>query len=144
MTGFAGFPKGMGTFFRALSRNNNRDWFLAHKQDFEENVKAPMVQFVEALNEELERTAAHYVTEPKRAIYRIYRDTRFSKDKTPYKDHLGAIFSPRGGPRHGSGGLYCGVAHNAVDVGAGIYMPEPETVLQVRTLLAGRHAKFRG
>jgi uncharacterized protein (TIGR02453 family) len=143
MAGFAGFPKGMAVFFRGLSKNNNRDWFQAHKQDFDENVKAPMVEFVGALNAELAKAAPQYVTDPKRAIYRIYRDTRFSKDKTPYKDHLGATFSPNSPMKHGCGGLYVGVSHDVTEVAAGVYMPEPEQMLLIRTLLAERHVEFR-
>lgn len=144
MAGFAGFPKGMVAFFKGLSKNNNRDWFQAHKDDFESNVKAPMTEMVEAINGELAKAAPAYVTDPKRAIYRIYRDTRFSKDKTPYKDHIGAIFTPAAASaKHACGGLYFGVSHDTVEVAAGVYMPEAEQMLTIRTLLAERHAEFR-
>ncbi len=146
---FSGFPKGMVQFFRELTRgggkNNNRDWFQEHKAMFEDSVKAPMVELVGALNAELAASPVgrKYVTEPKKAIYRIYRDTRFSADKTPYKDHIGATFTAAGMGRHNSAGVYFGISHNTVEIAAGIYMPEPEQLLQVRTLLAERHDDFR-
>ncbi len=144
MAGFGGFPKGMVTFFKGLSKNNNREWFQAHKEDFEANVKAPMTEMVQALNAEFAKAAPAYVTEPKRAVYRIHRDTRFSKDKTPYKDHIGATFTPaQSGAKHACGGLYFGVSHDTVEVAAGVYMPEAEQMLLIRTLLAERHGEFR-
>jgi uncharacterized protein (TIGR02453 family) len=143
MSDFPGFPKQMTTFFRGLVRNNNREWFLAHKQDYEDYVKGPMLALVEAINAELEKAMPRYVTESKRAVYRIYRDTRFSKDKTPYKDHAGALFSPRNAPKHGCAALYCGVSHDSVEVAAGVYMPGPDQLLQIRTLLSERSLEFR-
>ena len=93
---FSGFPPEAMQFFRGLARNNNREWFLPRKPIFEEKVKQPMRELVEAVNAAMKSFAPEYVTEPDKAIYRIYRDTRFSKDKTPYKDHIAATFPRRG------------------------------------------------
>src|SRR5579862_9854935 len=109
-TAFPGFPPEALTFFRGLSRHNNRDWFQPRKALFEEKVKGPMRQLVEALNGELRQFAPNFVTDPDKAIYRIYRDTRFSKDKTPYKDHIAASFHGRVGS-HGDAGLYVAISH---------------------------------
>ena len=87
---FPGFPKAGIAFLRKLKKNNNRDWFQANKEIFDEEVKAPMTVLVEAYNSHLEKLAPLNVNLPAKAIYRIYRDTRFGKDKTPYKTHLGA------------------------------------------------------
>jgi uncharacterized protein (TIGR02453 family) len=87
--------------------------------------------------------APDYVTDAPKAIYRIYRDTRFSPDKTPYKTQIAASFSLRGLEKHGAAGYYFAISHKGVDVGGGIYMPQPETLLAVRTLIAERHAEFR-
>jgi uncharacterized protein (TIGR02453 family) len=76
------------------------------------------------------------VTEPKKAVYRIYRDTRFSKDKTPYKTHIGAIFPRKGLSRHGGAGYYVGVSHKGVEVAGGMYMPEPQELAAVRAAIA--------
>ncbi|MFB3779346.1 MAG: DUF2461 domain-containing protein [Bryobacteraceae bacterium] len=140
---FPGFPPEALTFFRGLKRNNNREWFQARKAIYEAEVKAPMAALVTALNAELARFAPGYVTDPARAIYRIYRDTRFSPDKTPYKTHIAALFMPRGLVRHASGSLYFSVSPDVVEVAGGIYMPGPDELLTVRTHLAANHERLR-
>src|ERR687884_404969 len=98
--GFRGFPDEALRFFRALERNNRREWFQPRKTIFEENVRAPMFELVEAINLAFARFAPEFVTEPEKAVYRIYRDTRFSPDKSPYKAHLAANFWRRGLDKH--------------------------------------------
>ena len=95
---FPGFSPNALSFLRALKRNNRREWFQPRKEKYEALIKAPMLEMVACLNEELARFAPAYVTPPEKAVYRIYRDTRFSPDKTPYKTHIAAIF-----PRHSGG-----------------------------------------
>src|SRR5215468_7174169 len=89
---FPGFSSDALTFLRALKRNNRRDWFQPRKQQYEAVIKLPMLELVNSMNAELARFAPDYVTAPEKSIYRIYRDTRFSPDKTPYKTHVAAIF----------------------------------------------------
>src|SRR5690349_3822990 len=105
-SGFKGFPEEGMAFFRGLARNNRREWFLPRKQVYEDLVKAPMVELVEALNASMLDFAPAYVTDPDKAIFRIYRDVRFSADKTPYKTHIAATFSRRGSARHAAAGYY--------------------------------------
>src|SRR6266498_75079 len=94
---FPGFSKKMTAFFRGLERNNTREWFASRKELFESVVRGPMIELVGSINEDLKKFAIdNVVADPKRAIYRLYRDTRFSKDKTPYKTHIGATFPRRG------------------------------------------------
>lgn len=124
------------TFFRQLEKNNDRQWFAPRKAVFEAECREPMAALVDWLNERLRKFAVEHVTEPKRAIYRIYRDTRFSKDKTPYKTHIGAIFPRKGLSRHGGAGYYVGVSHKGVEVAGGMYMPEPEELTAVRQAIA--------
>src|SRR5262245_36934148 len=107
--GFPGFPKEMVTFFRGLEKNNTREWFQPRKAVYEEQVKAPMLALVDAINRDLAKFAPDYINEPQKAVYRIYRDTRFSADKTPYKPFIAAIFPKRGQEKHGGGGLYFSV-----------------------------------
>jgi uncharacterized protein (TIGR02453 family) len=142
-SGFPGFPQEAMQFFRGLARNNNRDWFQPRKPLFEEHVKQPMRELVEALNGALKSFAPEYVTDPDKAMYRFYRDTRFSKDKTPYKDHIAASFYRRGTGPHKYGGYYLQVSHKDVAVGGGVYMPEPEVLLAIRGHNAANHQKFR-
>ncbi|MBK5291743.1 MAG: DUF2461 domain-containing protein [Acidobacteriia bacterium] len=142
MAAFAGFPPEGITFLRQLKRNNNREWFQARKPVFEEKVKEPMTALVSQLNAHLARTAPEFITDPKRAIYRFYRDTRFSNDKTPYKTHIAALFVHRGLDKHASASLYCAISPDGLDIAGGVYMPQPEQLLLLRTLLAGHHKDF--
>ena len=140
---FPGFPVEGIQFFRGLARNNTRDWFLPRKAVFETKVKAPMQELVAVLNASLLEYAPDYVTDPAKAVYRFYRDTRFSKDKSPYKQQIAANFRRRGLGRHEGAGFYFAVSHKEVAVGGGIYMPMPETLLAVRNHIAARHEEFR-
>jgi uncharacterized protein (TIGR02453 family) len=140
---FPGFPPEAIQFFRGLARHNNREWFLPRKAIFEDQVKQPMRQLVSKLNAAMMGFAPEYVTDPDKAIYRIYRDTRFSQDKTPYKDHIAASFHRRGTAAHSDAGYYFAVSHKEVAIGGGVYMPAPETLLAIRHHIAGRHQQFR-
>ena len=140
-SGFPGFPAEGLAFFAALQRNNRREWFQPRKAIFEEKLKQPMRELVGAVNTAMRRFAPDYATDPDKAIYRIYRDTRFSKDKTPYKDHIAASFSRRGDKA--GAGFYFAVSHKEVAIGGGLYMPEAEALLAIRQHLAERHEEFR-
>jgi len=140
---FAGFPPEALTFFRSLARNNNRDWFLPRKELFEARVRTPMLALVEALNAEFGKFAPDYINDPKRAVYRIYRDVRFSPDKSPYKKHLAAVFPRRGGNKGSVPGFYFSISPKEVGIAGGIYEPSPEQLLALRTWLAANHEAFR-
>jgi uncharacterized protein (TIGR02453 family) len=140
---FAGFPPEALTFLRGLTRNNRREWFQPRKEIFETKLKAPMIQLVEAINAELLHFAPDHITDPKKAVYRIYRDTRFSADKTPYKTHIAAIFPHHGLEKHSSAGFYFHITAKEVGVGAGSYMPGPDELRAVRTWLAENHVEFQ-
>lgn len=138
------FPPEALTFFRNLARNNNREWFQPRKEIFDAKVKTPMIELVERINGELMKFAPEYVNDPKKAVYRIYRDTRFSADKTPYKTHLAAIFPRRGSEsKHAGPGLFFAVSHKSIEVAGGVYMPAPEDLLKIRTWIAENHVSFR-
>jgi uncharacterized protein (TIGR02453 family) len=140
---FPGFPAAGLDFLRALEKHNRREWFQPRKPVYDEQVKKPMLDLVGRVNQAMLAFAPDYINEPEKAVYRIYRDTRFSKDKTPYKTHIAAIFPRRGLDKHGGGGLYFAVSAKEVEVAGGIYMPAPETLLAVRTHLADNHEEFR-
>lgn len=141
-TVFAGFPDEMVRFMRSLKRNNRREWFQPRKHLFERHVKAPMLELVSAINAELAKFAPEYVTEPKSALFRIYRDTRFSADKTPYKTHIAASFSRRGGERLGTGGFYFSVSPDAIEAAAGIWHPDRDVTLLIRNHIAETHREL--
>jgi uncharacterized protein (TIGR02453 family) len=141
--GFPGFPKEGIAFLKGLKKHNNREWFQARKRIFEEQVKAPMLELADAVNREMMRFAPAHVTDPAKALYRIYRDTRFSNDKTPYKTHIAATFPRRDiGNKHGMGGYYFHVSPESVAVGGGIYMPQPPELLALRAHLAEHGAEL--
>ena len=142
-TRFSGFPPEALKFFRDLRKNNNRDWFQPRKALFEEQVKRPMRELVEALNRAFATFAPEYVTDPDKAVYRIYRDTRFSPDKTPYKDHIAASFRRRGPAAQGEGGFYVAVSDQEAAIGGGVYAPSPEVLLAIRQHIAGKHEEMR-
>jgi uncharacterized protein (TIGR02453 family) len=145
---FPGFPAEALKFFRDLQKNNNREWFQPRKELFEAKVKAPMIALVEAINVEFAKFAPEYITDPKKAVYRIYRDIRFSADKTPYKTHIAASFSRHSGAKEGSGGhgssagYFFSVGPKEVGIAGGVYEPSPEQLFAVRTWLAENHAEF--
>ena len=101
MTEFNGFPKETVKFLKNLAKNHKRDWFNEHKGDFDAYVTEPARGFVDAMGTRLMEIAPGIIAEPRvnGSIFRIYRDTRFSKDKTPYKTHLGIFMWEGEGPK---------------------------------------------
>ncbi len=140
---FPGFPPEALAFLRRLKRNNHREWFLKNKAIYDQKVKVPMVELVLALGREMQQFAPEMVADPAKAIYRIYRDTRFSPDKTPYKTHIAAVFTPRGMVKHNCAGLYFHVSPTEVEIAGGVYMPDPDALRAIRERLAAEHRKFR-
>lgn len=136
------FPNEALVFLRELKANNSRDWFTPRKADFDRLVKAPMIGVIEALNQHLVAFAPDHLVEPAKAVYRIYRDTRFSKDKTPYKTHIAATFARHGMDRHAAAGYYFSFGADRIEVAAGVYMPGPEELLQLRQYISGHFAEF--
>jgi uncharacterized protein (TIGR02453 family) len=135
---FEGFPPEALKFLRQLKRNNNRDWFLAHKDVYEQKVKAPMTDLVMELGYQLQQTAPELNVNPKQAIYRIYRDIRFSNDKTPYKTHVAAIFVPKGIPKHSGACLYFHIEPAEIMIAGGAYMPDSAGLKALRQHIAAK------
>ena len=102
-------PKAL-SFLRALKRNNDREWFRARKDQYELLLRAPMIALIERLAGDFRTFAPDLVANPKTSLYRIYRDTRFSENKTPLKTHIAAVFPCRGLAKHQGAGLYLEVA----------------------------------
>lgn len=133
---FEGFSRDALKFFSKLEKNNNRDWFESNKATYIEQVKTPMEQLVAAIGAKMARFAPDYVTEPKRAIFRIYRDTRFSANKTPYKTNCGALFFRSDLVKNQAAAFYFEISAACVGVAAGLYMPEPDVLRSVREHIA--------
>src|SRR3954469_19202721 len=130
-------------FLRALKRNNRRDWFNAHRDDYETHVRGPMTAMVERLAVDFRAFAPELVASPKISLYRIYRDTRFSENKAPYKTHAAAVFPTRGLAKHEGAGLYFHVSADDVWIGGGMYSPQPAQLLAVREHIAGNVRQLR-
>ena len=140
---FEGFPREGIEYLKKLKRNNNRPWFEKHKQDYETLVKLPMQSLIAALHPHFERFAPEFDVSPKRSIFRIYRDVRFSKDKTPYKTHVAAHIVLRGKPKGVEGsGYYLHIEPGEVFLGGGIYMPDGDQLKKIRRAIAGRPDQF--
>ncbi len=135
-------PKAL-VFLRALKRNNDREWFRARKDRYETLLRQPMIALVERLAEDLREFAPHLVANPKTAIYRIYRDTRFSDNKTPLKTNVAANFPTRGLHKHQGAGLYLEIAPDWVWIGGGMYAPEAPQLHAVREHIAAHHRRLR-
>src|SRR5437016_12795951 len=128
------FTKRALTFFRGLARQNEKPWFEAHRDEYETEVRAPMRELIEDLDTRFAQFAPEIGGDPKRSMFRIYRDIRFSKDKSPYKTHAACWFHHRNAARkvgseadEGSAGFYVHIAPRASFVGAGIWMPARPT-----------------
>ena len=105
-------------------------------------LRNPLLELSAALNTALARFAPEYVTDPKKAVMRIYRDTRFSANKTPYKDRLAASFGRHGLEQSGGAGFYFSVNHKVVEIAGGLYHPEKEILMSVRSRLADSSEDF--
>lgn len=130
------------SFLRALERNNDREWFRARKAEYERHVRLPMIELLGRVAQDLRTFAPELISDPKVSLYRIYRDTRFSEDKTPLKTNAAAVFPPRGFPRHEGAGLYFEIAPRWVWIGGGLYMPPPSALHAVRERIASTHPRL--
>jgi uncharacterized protein (TIGR02453 family) len=124
-------------FLTRLKRNNNRDWFQAHKDEYETYARQPALRFIEDFGGPLFKITPHLVADarPTRgSLFRIYRDTRFAADKRPYKTNIAMRFSHRGKDVH-SPGFYLHLEPAGCFAACGLWHPEPPTLLKVRTAI---------
>ncbi len=136
------FPPGATRFLRSLKRHNDREWFRSRRAEFDALIDAPMNAVIERLAFDFRHFLPELIASPRISRYRMYRDTRFSDNKTPLKTHVGAVFPSRHLPRHEGPGLYFEVAGGWVYAGGGIYMPQPETVHVLREHIAAHHRRL--
>lgn len=141
---FSGFPREGIRFLRTLKRNNTREWFNEHKHEYEEHVKLPMQSLIVSLRPHFDRFAPEIEATPKRSLFRIYRDTRFSRDKTPYKTHAAAHFVLRGTAKGLVGcGYYVHIEPGECFIGGGIYMPDGPQLKMIRSAISKNGTVFR-
>lgn len=136
------FPPGATRFLRSLKRHNDREWFRSHRALYDECIDAPMNAMIERLAFDFRSFLPDLIASPRVSRYRIYRDTRFSGDKSPLKTHVGAVFPSRHLPRHEGPALYFEIGATWVYAGGGIYMPQPETVQLLREHISENHRRL--
>lgn len=126
-------------FLKELKAHNNRDWFAANKARFVQDVEAPALQFVADLAPRLKAISPRFIADARRtggSLFRIYRDTRFSADKTPYKTHVAMHFKHDGKGLESVPGFYLHVEPGDSMGGGGIYHPDPASLRRIRMRLA--------
>ena len=122
-------------YLRDLRANNNRDWFQANKARYEQHVKEPLLQFIEDFRPELHSISGHFVADPRTnggSMFRIYRDVRFSRDKSPYKTQAAAQFRHAAGKTVHAPGFYLHLAPDEVFAGVGLWHPDSATLGRIR------------
>jgi len=135
---FEGFTRGTIPFLVGLAMNNEREWFEAHRSEYEADVMEPAKRLVVALGNRIRKFAPKIQFEPKvnGSIFRINRDTRFSKDKTPYKTHLALWFWEGGTDGWGDSGFYFRLEPGVLILGAGRHGFEPDALAKLRRDIA--------
>ena len=136
-TQFTGFNKHTLAFFKALKKNNDKVWFRQNKKDFDAHVITPAKAFVASMGEYLQELAPNIIAIPKtdRSIFRIYRDTRFGPDKSPYKTHLGIYFWEGFRPKMECPGFYFHLEPPHLMLGVGWYIFPKNTLERYRNAL---------
>lgn len=135
-------PEGL-RFLRGLARNNNRDWFNERKPVYEAEIKLPMLAVIEAVTGAMMDFAPAHVRAPESIMMRIYRDTRFSKEKLPYKTHVAGWWVHDGLLKTSGAGFYLHISGKQVEIAAGAFMPDTEQLLAIRRFLMEHHEEYR-
>ena len=139
---FQGFAAGALDFFDALQANNDRDWFLEHKAEYERGLKGPMMDLVADLSSALAARDVPLFGDPKRALFRVNRDVRFAKDKSPYKTNISAVLS-RDGEKRSQGLLYLQSGPHESFAAAGFYGLEPSDLTLFRNRIVSQPQAWR-
>ena len=139
------FTPALFEFLSELAENNNRDWFEANRARYENDVREPMIEFIADFAERLETISPHMVADPRRSggsMFRIYRDTRFSRDKSPYKLNVGAHFRHEIGREVHGPGFYLHLQPGRVFASAGIWRPAGATLRKIREAIVANPPRW--
>ncbi len=139
---FTGFTPKALQFFHELALHQDRQWFQQHQSVYENEVQRPMAALVTALAAELARRGIPLTGDPKRSMFRIHRDVRFSSDKSPYKTHAGAVLT-RDGTKNCQGLLYVHISPEGSFTAAGFYHPERDQLAALRQAIAASPERFQ-
>lgn len=129
------FSKQTFAFLKELAENNNREWFELHQQDYEDLVRGPALDFISDMSLELPAISRHFLAQPKKvggSLMRVYRDTRFSRDKTPYKTNIGIQFRHEVGKDVHAPGYYLHIEPGECFLGVGMWHPEADALFKIR------------
>ncbi len=143
---FPGFPKDLFLYLQDLAKNNNREWFNANKNRYVEAVVEPVQAFIEAMRPRLEKISPHYVVDSRRnggSMFRIYRDTRFSKNKNPYKENVGCQFRHEAGKDAHAAGFYVHLANDRIFFGGGVWAPPNDVLTKIRDAIIAKPDQWR-
>ncbi len=146
MTDFEGFPHDCIPFLKELARNNNRNWFNDNKQRYESLVREPALMFIEGMADGLKKISPHFTAIAKKSggsLIRIYRDTRFSKDKIPYKTNIGIQFRHELGKNVHAPGFYVHIAADECFIGVGIWHPESDALKAIREFILDNPSSWK-
>ena len=147
MTSSAHFTPALFEFLSELADNNNREWFQDNKSRYERDVRDALVQFVSDFGDRLREISPYMVADPRLSggsIFRIYRDVRFSKDKSPYKTNAGMHFRHEVGRDVHGPGLYLHLQPGQVFAAAGIWRPNSATVGKIRGAIVANPDRWKG
>ena len=136
------FTKDFIDFFKELSKNNKKEWFDSNRKRYEKSVKQPFAEFVQEMIDRIRADDPKVDISTKDAIFRINRDVRFSKDKTPYKTHMAAIISARGKKDKGFPGNYFQLGADELRIYGGAHMVEKEVLYRLRKQIVGNMKGF--
>ena len=143
---FVGFEKASIEFLEQLAANNNRDWFNENKTRYEEQVLDVALRFIQSMQDPLAQLAPHFTAIPQRmggSLMRVYRDTRFSKNKLPYKTNIGIQFRHEQAKDVHSPGYYVHIDPEQVFVGVGMWRPESDALLAIRQRIVARPSEWK-
>lgn len=133
-------------FFKALALNNNREWFNEHKAEYRQTIVEPLAMFITAMAPRLYKISQHFIADPRPnggSMFRIYRDVRFSHDKSPYKLHAACQFRHRAGKDAHAPGFYVHLAPEEVVFGGGIWMPPNPVLNKIRDTIVNNPQEWQ-
>lgn len=139
------FSQASFDFLKKLDANNNRDWFDRHKQEYEDTVRSPALDFIDAMVEDIESLSPHFLAVPKKvggSLMRVYRDVRFGKDKRPFKTNVGIQFRHFQGKDVHAPGFYVHLEPKECFLGVGIWHPDAPALGNIRTAIAENSAAW--
>jgi len=143
---YRGFGRETLSFLDELKANNNREWFAENKSRYEDQVLDVALRFIQSMQSPLETIAPHFVAVPTRiggSLMRVYRDTRFSRDKLPYKTNIGIQFRHEDGKDVHAPGYYVHIEADEVFLAAGMWRPPSGPLKAIRERIAARPAEWR-